>query len=75
MAGIKADQTSQSVTPYDSSNLEDVSGIMSEIRGGSENLTIFFVAGEDLVKLTVTGPRRLELLQTYAEKAFLKASK
>ena len=75
LAGIKQDQLAQAVLPVDTSKFEDASGILKEIRGGQDFFTQFFVQGVALVKVTISGPRALELLPLYAEKARSKVSR
>ena len=75
LAGIKQDQSAQSVLPADTSRFEDASGILKETRGGQDFFTQFFVQGLALVKVTISGPRAAELLPVYAEKARTKVSR
>ena len=75
LGGIKQDQSAQLVLPADTSNFEDSSGVMLETRGGQEFFTRFFVQGQALVKVTISGPKALELLPLYAEKARAKVSR
>ena len=75
LAGIKQDQLAQAVLPVDTSKFEDASGILMETRGGQDFFTQFFVQGVALVKVTISGPRALELLPLYAEKARSKVSR
>ena len=75
LAGIKQDQLAQDVLPADTSKFEDASGYLKETRGGQDHFTQFFVQGLALVKVTISGPRALELLPSYAEKARLKVSR
>ena len=75
LTGIKQDQSAQSVLPADTSKLEDASGILKETREGQDSYTQFFVHGLALVKVTISGPRALELLPLYAEKARSKVSR
>lgn len=74
LIGIKEDQSAQGIPPADIEKFEDVSGILSEVRDGQESLSIFFVQGRTLVRVTVSGPNRRALLPLYAEKAKAKIS-
>ncbi len=75
LTGIKQDQLTQVVLPSDTTKFEDASGILKETRGGQDFFTQFFVQGLALVKVTISGPRALELLPAYAEKARSKVSR
>jgi len=75
LAGIKQDQLAQDVLPADNSKFEDASVYFKETRAGQEYFTQFFVQGLALVKVTISGPRALELLPVYAGKARSKVSK
>ena len=75
LAGIKEDQSAQSATLADAKQFEDVSRVLSESRSGQESLSIFFVAGRTLVRVTVSGPSRQALLPNFAEKARVKISR
>ena len=75
LGGIKVDRPAQDTTPVDARKFQDVSGVLTEIRGGQESLTLVFVEGRALVRITISGPGRRELLPLYAEKARLKVSR
>jgi len=75
LSGIKQDQLVQTALPSDTSKFEDASAILIERRGGQDFYTQFFVQGLALVKVTISGPRAIELLPVYAEKARAKVSR
>jgi hypothetical protein len=75
LAGIKKDQLARGTFPIEPGSFEDVSGVLVEDRGGSESLTLFFVEGRALVRVTLSGPNRRALLPVYAEAARAKAGK
>ena len=75
IAGIKQDQLAQIVLPADTSKFEDASDILKETRDGQDYFTQFFVHELALVKVTISGPKALELLPAYAEKARKKVSR
>ena len=74
LASIKQDQSSQGVPLSDLGQFQDVSGIITELRGGEEFLTLFFIEGRALVRLTISGPERQTMLPIIAEQARDKAS-
>ena len=75
LAGIKKDQLARSTSPMEPGSFQDVSRVLAEQRGGGESLTLFFVQGRALVRVTISGPNRRALLPDYAEKARAKAGK
>ena len=75
LAGIKEGQIAQGIILEKMDNFRDVSGILSEVRGSQEMLTLFFVEGRALVRISLSGPERHVLLPIYAEKARAKASR
>lgn len=75
LRGIKDDQIAQGVTPQDLPGFKDASGVFEEVRNDEESATLFFVEGRALVKVTVSGPERRELLSRLAETAREKASR
>ena len=75
LGGIKQDQLSQTVLPVAAGKFEDSTGIRLETRGGQDYYTQFFVEGLALVKVTISGPRALELLPVHAEKARAKVGR
>lgn len=75
LGGIKVDRPAQDAAPFDARKFQDVSGVLTEIRGGQESLTLVFVEGRALVRITISGPDRRELLPLFAEKARLKVSR
>ncbi len=78
LAGINQDQLAQGVippaVPSGPNQLQDTSGILTEVRDGQETLTMFLVEGRALIRLTVSGPGGQATLASYAEKARSKAS-
>jgi hypothetical protein len=75
LAGIIMDQLARETFPIESDKFEDASGVLAEDHGGTETLTLFFVEGRALVRLTLSGPNRRALLPVYAEEARAKAGK
>ena len=75
LAGIKEDQAAQGTSPTASGRFQDVSGVLNEARGGEATSTLFFVQGRALVRVSLSGPNRQQLLLDYAEKARSKASR
>jgi len=75
LAGIKRDQLDRGTYPIEPGNFEDVTGVLAEDHGGSETLTVFFVEGRALVRVTLSGPNRRALLPVYTEEARAKAGK
>ena len=73
--GINPDQVAQDALPADHSKFEDSSVYFKETRAGQEYFTQFFVQGLALVKVTISGPRALELLPVYAGNARSKVSR
>ncbi|HCL25555.1 MAG TPA: hypothetical protein DHW65_04305 [Dehalococcoidia bacterium] len=74
LASIKQDQISQGVTPHPLEGFEDNSGVIDEHLHDEEGSTVFFVQGEALVRLTLTGPGRSERIWDMARLAREKAN-
>ena len=75
LEGIKRDQLAQGIESTNTGKFQDSSGILSELRGGQESHTLFFVEGRALVRITISGPSSLDLLTQYADKAREKAGR
>ena len=75
LEGIKLDQLAQGIDSTNTGKFQDSSGILSELRGGQESHTLFFVEGRALVRITISGPSSLKLLTRYADKARKKAGR
>jgi hypothetical protein len=73
LAGIKRGQLTRSTYPIEHGNFKDVSEVLVEEHGGNETLTLIFVEGRALVRVTLSGPNRRALLPVYAEEARIKA--
>jgi hypothetical protein len=75
LAEIKKGQLARITYPIEQGNFKDVSEVLVEDRGGNETLTLIFVEGRALVRVTISGPNRRALLPVYAEEARVKAAK
>ena len=75
LEGIKQNQLAQGIEATNTGKFQDSSGILSELRGGQESHTLFFVEGRALVRITISGPSTLDLLTQYADKAREKAER
>jgi len=75
LAEIKRGQLARSTYPIEQGNFKDVAEVLIEDHGGDETLTLIFVEGRALVRVTLSGPDRRSLLPVYAEEARLKAGK
>ena len=69
MAGIKQDQVARGVTSEPVAGFDDNSGVMSEQLHGEDALTVFFVEGRALVRLTLSGDGRDEMVWAFARLA------
>ena len=75
LSGIKQDQISQGVTPLPVEGFEDNTGIIDDHLRGHDASTLFFVQGRALVRITLTGTGRTEMLWEIAELAREKSRK
>jgi hypothetical protein len=75
LAEIKKGQIARKTSPIESGKFEDASGVLAEDHGGDETLSLFFVEGRALVRVTLSGVDRRALLPVYAEEARAKAGK
>ena len=76
LEGIKRDQETQGITPApDTGQFQDSSGILVETRGDKEILSLFFVEGRALVRVTMAGANADALLDKYAELARSKVDR
>ena len=69
LAGIKQDQLAQGVTAEPVVGFEDNSGVMSEHLHGDDAVTVFFVEGRALVRLTLSGDGSDEMVWALARLA------
>ena len=69
LAGIKQDQIARGVTAEPVTGFEDNSGVMSERLNGEDALTVFFVEGRALVRLTLSGDGGDEMVWAVARLA------
>jgi len=69
LAGIKQDQVARGVTAEPVAGFKDNSGVMSERLNGEDASTVFFVEGRALVRLTVSGNGREEMVWAFARLA------
>ena len=69
LAGIKQDQVARGVTAEPVEGFKDNSGVMSEQLNGKDASTVFFVEGRALVRLTLSGEGRHEMLWAFARLA------
>ena len=69
LAGIKQDQVARGVTAEPVVGFKDNSGVMSERLNGEDASTVFFVEGRALVRLTVSGNGREEMVWAFARLA------
>ena len=69
LAGIKQDQVARGVTAEPVAGFKDNSGVMSEQLNGEDALTVFFVEGRALVRLTLSGNGRDEMVWALARLA------
>ena len=76
LEGIKLDQETQGIkTTPDTGQFQDSSGVLVETRGDKEILSLFFVEGRALVRVTLVGANAGVLLAKYAELARLKVDR
>ena len=69
LAGIKQDQVARGVTAAPVEGFKDNSGVMSEQLNGEDASTVFFVEGRALVRLTLSGDARHEMVWAFARLA------
>jgi len=69
LAGIKQDQVARGVTAEPVEGFKDNSGVMSEQLNGKDASTVFFVEGRALVRLTLSGEGRDEMVWAFARLA------
>lgn len=69
LAGIKQDQVARGVTAEPEEGFKDNSGVMSEQLNGEDASTVFFVEGRALVRLTLSGDGRDEMVWALARLA------
>ena len=72
---IKQHQISQGVTPLPMEGFEDNTGIIDDHLRGHDASTLFFVQGRALVRITLTGTGRTEMLWEIAALAREKSRK
>ena len=75
LSRIKQDQISQGVTPLPMEGFEDNTGIIDDHLRGHDASTLFFVQGRALVRITLTGTGRTEMLWEIAALAREKSRK
>ena len=69
LVGIKQDQIARGVTAEPVAGFKDNSGVMSEQLHGEDALTVFFVEGRGLVRITLSGDGGVERLWAFARLA------
>lgn len=69
LGAIKGDQILEGVTHLPVAGFEDNTGIMEDHLGESDALTLFFVQGRALVRITLAGEDRAEKVWEIAAKA------
>ena len=62
LSGIKQDQLAQGVRPLPVEGFEDNTGVIDDHLGGDDASTLFFVQGRALVRITLTGAGRTEMV-------------
>ena len=75
LSGIKQDQIAQGVTPLPVEGFEDNTGVIDDHLRGHDASTLFFVQGRALVRITLTGAGRTQMIWEIAALAREKSRK
>ena len=75
LSGIKLDQLAQGVTALPVEGFEDNTGVIDDHLRGDDASTLFFIQGRALVRITLTGTGRTEMLWNIAALAREKSRK